>query len=618
VVDAGLTVASGGQLVPTDSVTTSTALTCQGYASELDTLLAQSCGPVISMCQAQSSIDVNDRVGRINIPLAVGPTGTLPASVDIEFPVTVEDSDNQAASTIVKITLTTTEDRLLEWCDSEALSFASSVTSTLYVGTTTDNPLTLTSDLSLDSTQDQFDSVSLMDGLLTLVFDEISGATLLLEEAITLHVNGDNTADAVLDALESYPFTVANGALVASSEVSALCPQNPVSFLNSCAMRTDVTDGNPAASAYKLGAGNTGARDAFMEAVSGSTGAFAKDLGGTLETTVTAAHVGGTAYYINPGYNWAGSGTTGTSVFALSSEVILVALYSVEVGGSRRRAMLQTQRSPSSVSGAAVRFSVSPESLVASVLGLPEGFVVSWKIVLQIDAQDACGPAEALMTKSRSRLLRLLADDSIDVQELYITSVRVDTGNTDCASRRSMGAATAELDVVMAVNDDAKSHAAVHTALQSSPDVVSAERAAGGGELSGPNTNADANKTDAPAAGEAESGASGASVVIIALAVGAACLLLAVGALVWARLRRSEGATHVTALSTENVTMDMDKIQIECKLMEGDQFPSQFESPLAAARALAPALDSGSPIGQASSPLRATSSATRPLLNEGV
>eukprot|EP00961_Rhodomonas_salina_P162494 2188641-Rhodomonas_salina.1 len=148
VVDAGLTVADGGQLVPTESIWTSTGLTCSQYANELDSLLAQSCGQQISVCEKQTEIDAIDRVGRIYIPLSESLGGTLGDTVDIEFPVTVLDSDGQAASTIVKVSLNTAEDRLVEWCDSEVVELVADVTGTLYVGTTTQNAVSLSSDLS--------------------------------------------------------------------------------------------------------------------------------------------------------------------------------------------------------------------------------------------------------------------------------------------------------------------------------------------------------------------------------------------------------------------------------------------------------------------------------------
>eukprot|EP00961_Rhodomonas_salina_P086797 1167230-Rhodomonas_salina.1 len=309
-----------------------------------------------------------------------------------------------------------------------------------------------------------------------------------------------------------------------------------------------------------LGQGET-ARNSFMASVAGSTGAFVQDLGVTLEGSVVTAHPTGTAYFINPGYGWGGPGTTGTSVFTLSSEVILVALYSVEVGGSRRRSLLQTKRSPPSVSGAAVRFDVSPKSLVASVLRVPEGFVSSWRIVLQIGSKDACGPTEALMARSRSRLLSILANAKIDVQDLYVTSVRIDNGNADCFSRRSTGTASAALDVLIVDDDSATSQSSIGAALRSSPDVISTTSVGAKPDIDDtPSTN----ENDDPVSADANSG--GPPLALIAMGIAAAFFCLAVGAVVWWHRTRHSSSDVRSLWATESVQID--KIRIECKLSD--------------------------------------------------
>eukprot|EP00961_Rhodomonas_salina_P214584 2898025-Rhodomonas_salina.1 len=432
-----------------------------------------------AMCAGdqQSSFNVNDGAGVINIPLGT----TAPSDpLDIQFVVAVQDNGKPYYSTI-SILLTTTDDSFTTWCESGSgiSNYATDyVTSSLIVGSAqtslelsslqTISPLTATGSPPVASVEATQVAKSLQSGLMTFVLDGSAlpddALTVHIEDMFTLHINGDATASAVAAELAATPFNISEdfqaktASLELSANLSALCPPNPSSYLETCASRREVDDKSARATTYQLKSGDPAA---FMQTLFAGQSAFAAELGTSYEALLESEYsldARTKAWWITPGFNWTGPGTSGSGVFALSSKVVLVALVKLEDGrtGSWRRSLLVTTRTTTSdpaspdagtVSETSVQYPVDAVSLTAAVHGVSADLVTAWTFGLAVEEAQACLPEQELRAWARATLLSLLQPASSGVQNVQVAALRLNAAGVRCgdgASWAVRGAQAAE------------------------------------------------------------------------------------------------------------------------------------------------------------------------------
>eukprot|EP00961_Rhodomonas_salina_P167681 2260142-Rhodomonas_salina.4 len=90
------------------------------------------------------------------------------------------------------------------------------------------------------------------------------------------------------------------------------------------------------------------------------------------------------------------------------------------------------------VSGAAVAYEVTPVSLMARALEVPEDKVALFNLEVRLTSAEACLGLAALQDSLRLALLDMLADTASAFLTLQITSLEVDRGEEACGGRRSL------------------------------------------------------------------------------------------------------------------------------------------------------------------------------------
>jgi hypothetical protein len=454
--------------------------------------MAQSCGPAVGMCGLSPAFSLADRFVTVNVPLLSADGGALfnlsdpgAQSVFVQLSVSASGADGTPAVTTIDAAVPVMQGGVGTWCyglaaKTQAQDMIDSVD--LVVGAA-GNPTDLARLTRLTGLQrpsaggrgsaaQNISARSVESGLLTLVvrgkdaaFAGGAAAPVLgVDDVVTLHIMGDSLSAAVTALLASpapafqvvFDQVRGRASLSASPALAELCrPTANQLPLASCVLRYDVQGlvPNPA-TALAVGSATAATASAFMQGVAGPSD-FSAALGANFSALLRAQYQldpqvrHRIAVWINPGFAWAGPGTTGKGLFSLSQRVVVVALLSVAGGANGRRRLLVASSSiggpaAPATGSATVDFGVGLEGLLADRLGLPADRVSVWSIALSLTPAQACLPAADLHEAAKAILLQSLARAAVasPVADVYISDSAVTLAGTVCPAGRRQAVAS--------------------------------------------------------------------------------------------------------------------------------------------------------------------------------
>jgi hypothetical protein len=147
------------------------------------------------------------------------------------------------------------------------------------------------------------------------------------------------------------------------------------------------------------------------------------------------------AYWINPGYEWTPTQTSGKSIFTVSQKVYMFALVTLDENlGGRRRMLLQsdpTQNTGSGPGAAQLEFTIDRKSIMANAFDVPVTKIAQYTVQMELTYDEACMPDQQLVTSLRTTFRDYLTDTASDYQDVQVLafSKRLNDG-LKCGDRR--------------------------------------------------------------------------------------------------------------------------------------------------------------------------------------